>query len=490
MCVKGSITVFISLLMTIILSFSSAICESIRFRGAKIAGICAADAASESAMAKYDIKLLEEFGIFGAYYEDEEAFLSSVLMDVEKNLYPEQEFLLLKDSDFWQLTAVDICANEYCLMTDNCGAEYFNQAIIYAKNNLAAELADMLISYVESNEDPESIKEYFENKEQETDKQIDEYEKQAESGEYEADYVYEGEIIEVEKSPVEVVKQIKQSGILSLTIPGAKEISGNYVDISACVSGRNLNTGTDKDLEESSLKDKALYIEYLSEMFTDFNNRSDLEAGFNYELEYCIGGKETDEANLKAVVNRLLLIKEATNFSYLMTDSVKKNQALAVAAGLVGATGMQVLVEAVKYAILLAWAYAESIVDVRNLLNGGSSALVKTAENWKLGIENIGGLVNISADPVKEKYGLDYNSYLKLLMLFIEKDELVMRGMDLTELRLQQIYDKSDYHLDKLLASANISVFYKSKPIFLNFGFIKNYNYNSDFNVTSKYTYI
>lgn len=487
---KGSISIFISLIMSVILMFSSAICESIRFRGAKIAGVCAADAAVESALSKYDEKLLEEFGIFGSYYEDKQALLSLISEDIEKNLYPEGEFLLLKDSDFWQLSLTDINAKEYELLTDNGGDAFYRQAVEFAKNNMVADFVELLVDYAGNNKDPDSIEAYFDKEEQETDKKIEEYESQSENENTDEGYEYSGEIIEVDQSPVDVVKEIKQSGILSLVIPGNEQISGNYVDINSCVSKRTLSVGNVETGSDSNLADKAMYIEYLTEMLTDFSNDIHMAKGFNYQLEYCIGGKDTDDDNLRYVVNRLLLIKEASNFTYLLTDSVKKSQALAVAAGLVGATGIQPLVEAVKYAILLAWAYAESIVDVRNLLNGGSVALVKTGENWRLSIENIGSLSNACTEPVNEKYGLDYTSYLKLLMCFMSKDELVMRGMDIIELKMQDIYDNADYKLDKLIASLSITSFYSTEPVFLKFRLMKNYGYNSDFNVTSKLSYI
>lgn len=490
MRIKGSITVFISFLMISILAFSSAICESIRFRGAKIGGICATDAAVESAISRYDIKLLEEFGIFGSYYEDKEEFLNQIAGDIEKNLYPEKEFFLLKDSDFWKLTADEISAKEYCLLTDNMGDAFYEQAVLYAKNNIATDVLELLIDYANNNEDPDSIETYFENEEQETDELIEQYEKEAEISDSEETYKYEGEIIEVEESPVDVVKQIRQSGILSLVIPGNEDISGNYVDLTACVSGRNLNSGTGKDTEDTQITEKAMYVQYLGSMLSDFNSSESLTKGLNYQLEYCIGGMNTDQANFKYVVNRLLLIKEATNFAYLMTDSAKKNQALAVAVGLVGATGISPLVEVVKYAILLAWAYAESILDVRNLLQGGSSSLVKTAENWRLGIENIGSIASIGTEPVQEKYGLNYNSYLKLLMMFQSKEELVMRGMDVIEMKMQQIYDNKDYCMDRLVASVEVTVYYSTDPVFLKFRMMKSYNYNSDFDVTTKYAYI
>lgn len=490
MKLKGSITIFISFLMTGILAFSSAICENIRFRGARISAVCASDAAIESAVAKYDTKLFEEFGILGSYYESTEDLINFVTADIEKNLHPEQEFLLLKNTDFWKLSIEKVVAEEYSLMTDYGGEEYFKQAVLYVKNNIGTELVEMLIDYASNNKDPDIVQEYFETEEQEAEKRIQEYERQAENEELEKDYEYSGEIIEVDESPVDTVKQIKQRGILSLVIPENQTISGNFVDTTACVSQRSLRVGSDKTFNESDLADKAMFVEYLTEMFADFTGKLNASEGFNYQLEYCIGGKETDEANMKFVVNRLLLIREAANFTYLMTDSYKNSQALAVAAGLVGATGIQPLVEAVKYAILLAWAYAESILDVKNLLSGGSLALVKTGENWKLGIGNLANIASVGNGPVQEKYGLDYTTYLKLLLMFQTKEELVMRSMDLIELKMRQIYDTTEYKLDCLLASVSMRVFYRSKPIFLKFRFMKSYGYSSDFDVTTKYTYI
>lgn len=490
MRLKGSITIFISLLMTCILAFSSAICESIRYRGARISAVCANDAAVESVVSKYDVKLFEEFGILAAYYETSEDLTASVEKDIERILYPEKEFLLLRNTDFWKLSVEKVEAEEYSLLTDAKGAEFFKQAVLYAKNNIGANLVELLVDYANNNDNPDKVEEYFETEEQEADKRIQEYEKEAETDELEKDYEYSGEIIEVEESPVDTVKQIKQSGILALVIPENQNISSNFVDITACVSQRSLNVGTGDIAEESSMTDKAMYIEYLSEMFADFNDKLSTSEGFNYQLEYCIAGKETDEANMKFVVNRLLLIREAANFTYLMNDSNKKSQALAVAAGLVGASGIQPLVEAVKYAILLAWAYAESIMDIRNLLSGGSTALVKTADNWKLGIENLAGITSAGSGPVQEKYGLDYTSYLKLLLMFQTKEELVMRGMDLVELKMRQIYDTPEYKLDCLLAQIGMKVYYRSEPVFLKFGFMKPFGYSSIFDVTTKYTYI
>ena len=65
-----------------------------------------------------------------------------------------------------------------------------------------------------------------------------------------------------------------------------------------------------------------------------------------------------------------------------------------------------------------------------------------------------------------------------------------MRSMDLVEIKMQQIYDAPEYKLDCMLASISMRVYYRSEPIFLKFRFMKSFGYSSDFDVTTKYTYI
>ena len=44
------------------------------------------------------------------------------------------------------------------------------------------------------------------------------------------------------------------------------------------------------------------------------------ETALSYELEYLLCGKESDEKNLKATVNKLLLLREGVNFVYILAD--------------------------------------------------------------------------------------------------------------------------------------------------------------------------
>lgn len=493
MSLRGSITVFISALMIVILTFSSAICESVRIRGAKISGMCALDAATESSMSKYDVRLMEEFEIFGSYFHGMGDYIQLLSEDIKRNLNPEKEFLMLGDTDFWKLDMNSISLNKYQLLTDNNGEAFFEQAVLHTKENVPVDIIELLTGYVNNNENPDNIEDYFENEEKKTDDLIEMYKEQADSDtENTSDNMYEytGEIIEVEESPVEVVKTIKKEGVLSLVIPQDRSISAAKIDVSTCLSNRNINEGIVEEPEETTISDKALFVEYISGKLLDFTSTDNKSTSLNYKLEYCLGGKESDEANLKYAINRLLLIKEATNFAYLLTDGPKKSQAMAVAAGIAGVSGSEKLIEAVKYAILLAWAYGESIVDVRNLLNGGTSALLKTDETWRLEIANIGKLGESLTEPVKEANGLNYTSYLKLLMMFKNKDELVLNCMDMVEQVMRELYDKKSYCLDNLIANVEPVVTFISQPIFMNFKFMNNYIYSPVFKVDTKLSYI
>lgn len=488
MRIRGSISVFISLLLVSVLTLSSAICESIRFRGAKISAVCSLDAAVESSLAKYDKKLLEEFDILGVYFKGINNAEGSISDDINKNIISPESVFLKKDTDFWKLKLNNISFNEYGLLTDNDGAFFIQQAVLYAKESIPETAVKWLSDYYGNNEAPEEIEDYFEAEEKRTDELIEDYSQNAEDEE--ATYEYSGELIELEQSPVDVVKEIKNNGILSLVLPSDKELSTKSAELSSCVSKRSLKTGIGGAIETEQITDKAFFIEYLFKKLSDFLSPDEEENQLNYMLEYCIGGKESDAENLKYVVNRLLLIKEAVNFAYLLGDATKNSQALAVAVGLVAASGIQPLVELVKYAILLAWAYAESILDVKNLLCGGSSAIVKTAENWKLGIENIANIGNCLSEPVKENNGLDYSAYLRILLMFVPLKDLSLRAMDIIEMQMRYLYKTDAYCLDNLVATVDVTAKFYSTPLFMKFGFMKKYYYKSEFEVNSRLTYL
>ena len=178
-------------------------------------------------------------------------------------------------------------------------------------------------------------------------------------------------------------------------------------------------------------------------------------------MEYLIGGKTSDVANLKVVVRRLLLIREGINLAYLETDVQKSQEALTLALGVTSAVGNPELAEPVKHAILAAWAYAESVSDVRILLDGGHVSLIKTEAQWRISLEHVGDCLNASADETSRE-GLGYESYLQILLWTVSEEKITMRAMNLIEKNL-------DVRMDNMVSRMTCSYEYEAVPLFWSF---------------------
>ena len=114
-----------------------------------------------------------------------------------------------------------------------------------------------------------------------------------------------------------------------------------------------------------------------------------------------------------------------------------------------------------KHAILAAWAYAESVSDVRILLDGGHVSLIKTEAQWRTSLEHIGDCLNVSADETSRE-GLGYESYLQILLWTVSEEKITMRAMNLIEKNL-------DVRMDDMVSRISCSYEYEAVPLFWSF---------------------
>ena len=90
--------------------------------------------------------------------------------------------------------------------------------------------------------------------------------------------------------------------------------------------------------------------------------------------------------------NQLMLIRMLANYSYLLTDTAKQKEVELAVGVLCTLISVPEITETVKQAVLFAWAYGESVVDVRGLLEGKKVPLVKSSGTWKLQLNQLGNL--------------------------------------------------------------------------------------------------
>ena len=169
---------------------------------------------------------------------------------------------------------------------------------------------------------------------------------------------------------------------------------------------------------------------YWVKYFRNYTSK-EKKKGLQYETEYLISGKESEKENLGSVFSKILLMRFLPNLIYVQGDTVKQGQAEALAASILGITGIVPAVKLAKHLLLAALAYGESILDLRNLSEGKQVPLWKSKDTWQM---EFAGLSSLTGRRKSVKKGLSYKDYLQvLLFLQTEKQEKYLRMMDVIE---------------------------------------------------------
>ncbi len=170
----------------------------------------------------------------------------------------------------------------------------------------------------------------------------------------------------------------------------------------------------------------------------------DWKQPLDYGWEYIAAGKASDSDNLKAVLNRILLIRTVVNFLALQRDSVKKEEAYAAAVAIVGFTGLAPLITLTQTLILLTWSLSESFVDVAAILQKRHVPLMKGPSELVTGFAEI---VQMGQKAVtkralrfrkERKTSFGYKQYLLLFLALTKQSVRRYRVMDLIQNGMQK----------------------------------------------------
>ena len=120
----------------------------------------------------------------------------------------------------------------------------------------------------------------------------------------------------------------------------------------------------------------------------------------------------------------------------------------------------------VQTGVIAAWAYVESILDIRALLAGDKIALIKTETQWTA---QFGSLAAAFEDGKKAKNcenGVSYQGYLKGFLYTVSSERLAYRMMDIMErtVRLHPMY--ADCRMDHVLGGISYRMDYEWQPLF------------------------
>ena len=488
---KAVITVFFSLLSVLFIAVIFTVTEAVRVAGARAQCADITSLGCWSVFSEYENVLLEDYGLFGVdgaqgggvfSKENLKAKLVSYMeknTDTASGMSGKLPGILL---DPWKVSADETAIDQYALLTDRGGEYYYQQAVAYMRQTAWSRALGKLEDLYRDAEGIREAESEYESSTKESAKGMKSLEKEVQSARNEtasADtgtsdgsivIVAEGEEAETlrraqeegeKKNPLEKIKSLQSRGILEL-VCGRGKVSSKSLDSGELYSKRPASRGVlALDTPYGGHVDNLLFCEYLIDHFRNYSDRFDSKV-LSYQLEYLIAGKRSDEANLKTIARRLLAIREGLNYAFLLADKTCSLEATALASLILGWTGRPALIATIKHALLLAWAYGESLFDVRILLHGGRVPLAKTRDNWNVPLSS---LINLESDLKRADQaargpssGLQYEDYLRLLLDMQGRPVLQKRSLDLIELNIRALDGYSAFRVDNCVIGLTCKV--------------------------------
>ncbi len=449
---KGYITVFLTLSLTLILSLVFVVIEGARISAIRMKFECVSDIGMNSVLAEYHREMLEQYDLlfvdtsYGSSHADignTEAHLKNY---IRKNLKPDggkAGISRVGSRDFLAMDAGTVQIGQYSIASDGQGAVLKRQVTDYMSDyplGAVLEKLNLGVSQIQGygleTKDVAGERQSYEAR-------IDEIglpTKEVEEGVYEEIPL---------NNPADIANATRSSGVLNLVLENPSQVSAVKVSLDNYISRRTRRQGTGLCKEAASLTgepDELVFQAYLFEKCGHYGEELD-KSLFKYQIEYILAGKDTDWQNLEQVAKRLLRWREAANVIYILTDSAKIAEAEAMALALTAVCLCPELAEPVKYTILFAWAYVESLQDVKTLLAGGRVPVYKTAADWKTGINSIKNVRGSLAQDDGGR-GLTYEEYLRIMIFMENQDVRTFRAMDIMEMDIRRTAGNARFCLD------------------------------------------
>lgn len=441
---RGSMTITMCLVFSILLSLLLSGIRLARIEAGKVQAISAADTGIYSIFAQYDKDLLDTYDLFylDAGYGSAQINTSLIIRQMESFMKPTLETGLTR-------CQIQSCAiTGYVLSTDKNARSFQGQVCRFVKNQLGTQAVSSLKQFLEQ-----------------TDSTIKNQEEQKKQGLPPMEF----DVTEAEEhppaftetnNPVAIIKKLRELGILGLVLPSNCQVSQKEISLTDTLSHRTLQKGMGTLQSQNNDSNKFLMQTYLMDKLGTYSNEKDGHA-LSYEAEYILGGRSSDEENLKLTVSRLITLREAANCVYLYTNPQKREEAAMAAAALCSLLLFPEGTAIAEALIIAGWAYAESLLDVRQLMLGGRIPITKSSDTWQLNLSQIGQIFSLlQSDTIHSHSGLTYQNYLHLLLYSSSMQTQTFRCMDLIEQNIRKLPGRSAFAMDSCLESLEVETLF------------------------------
>ena len=438
---RGTITVFLSLILTFMLSVIMGMTESAAYAAARMKCELAADMSLESVFAEYNRELLDRYDLYfidtsyGGGTPSLEELKDHMKDYISYNIDPSKgTYSIISPADFTALRLDSLDIAEVSYASDAAGRVFKRQAIqafedmhgINAAKSLAGKAGSIISQYDGSgleNERPDERR-------------------------VELEAELNGLDYDISENPARNAFDDRE-GILK-HVMDTRGVSGKTIDSGSLISHRSINKGTGLhggSVDTESAMSELMFDEYLLDKCSSYTDEHEGSTA-DYELEYILYGRNTDKANLREAVERIMLIRYGADALYILTDGDKRSTVEVIAEVICTLLFMPEAADALTELILLAWAYGESVSDTVRLLAGERVPLMKTGEDWRM---PLWGLISIKANarPTGQTgSGFSYEDYLRIYLFAEDKTVKCMRAMDIIEMNLRQTEGNRSFRMD------------------------------------------
>ena len=440
---KGSVTVFLSLVMVFFLSFCLVLTEGVRVYFIKVEAAQAMELSEFSILSEYQLELFQDYGLFFLDLDYEQGTECPEILEKRVETYIEKNTSKLQTKQ--------LQADHFWRASDGEGAAFVRQVVELMKVKSGYKLFEGLAEHMS---EPMDIGTLLEENEDQAEALLDTLQDDTEMPAFS---------IDLPKISFPSIVMLKKA-----VFGETEDLSAKQVVPEECLSNRKLEKGIGKK-QQISVAEKQLFIDYLFSYFSFYGcqEKEIPREKLEYQLEYILNGDAEDLKNLENIMWRIFLLRASGNYLFYHQDTEKTAKAESQAVAVAGVSGNPVLIKTVREILLIAWALDAAVEETRDIFCGGKVALYE--QGRFAGIE------------------LGYEEYLYLLINTTDFGNMIYRCMDVVEMEVREKSGYQNFKLDHCTDAFEIAWMYQYDSLFVQIPLVNAGTYEE--NINRKFQY-
>lgn len=421
---KGYLTVFLALSLSILTGFILFLTFNAIKNGEKVRFECAADIGMNAVLSEYHTELFDKYGLLyvDASYlgnnPSEENVEERLRFYIERNT---NHIFETKNAPWGSIQTKDVDIISFETAAAGKGLSMRNQAVNYIEDAGIVREETQILSCKS---------------------QLLELEALDPLGEWSN---IMGQLAEIELPLVineqneweEVPLSNPADWVYGLTGSDALYLAEARLDMLSPISIDTGNLISHRPVQNTSVSDRIykqnekMFLTYLFEKMGNYEDIPD-DSILCCQIEYLVEGKESDLENMAAVAERIFRWRFADNAEKALADGNLRSQAQLAANELLAVQLKREFEDPVVQSILYACAFLESIGDLKALYAGGKVPLRKGTH--QMSVDKVLGGVRYTWEGSN---GFGYSQYLAGMLVLMDAEMLNLRTMDIMEMDIR-----------------------------------------------------